>query len=159
MSDPQSPNTPAPPAQPLFDLSGMSTEDARSYIFSLATHLKKTEADLKSCEVDLLLWTGRLELATSKGTPELQVQASSRVEELKGKKLSLEMEVWEFREGISKLKKDLMVLPSTQRTVNPQALQEQLEQIIGGHDAVTPAVKKWEADEALEQLKKKLESR
>jgi len=69
------------------------------------------------------------------------------------------MEVWEFREGISKLKKDLMVLPSTQRTVNPQALQEQLEQIIGGHDAVTPAVKKWEADEALEQLKKKMESR
>gem|GEM_PF-1913970 len=159
MNDPQSPNTPDPPAQPLFDLSGMSTEDAKSYILSLATHLKKSEADLESCEEDLLLWTGRLELATSKGMPELQAQASSRVEELKRKKLSFEMEVWEFREGVSKLKKDLMVLPSTQRTVNPQALQEQLGQIIGGHDNVTPEVKKWEADEALAQLKKKLESR
>ncbi|MEI8094912.1 MAG: hypothetical protein WCG80_11935 [Spirochaetales bacterium] len=155
MSDLDSP-TPNLPGQPLFDLTGMSPQDAKSYVLSLATHLKKTELDLQVCETDLAQWTARAKLAVQKGMVDLQAQATARVQELTGHKTKLEMEVWEFRDGVAKLKKDLLLLPLTQRTVNTEALQQGLNQLAGEPDAVTPAVKSWQAEDALAALKKKI---
>jgi hypothetical protein len=149
-------DSPPPPSQPLFDLTGMNPEEAKSYVLSLATHLKKTESDLQVCEAELAQWQSRSELAGQKAMAELQAQAAVRVQELTSKKTSLEMEVWEFRDGVAKLKRDLLLLPLTQRTVNTQALQENLNQLAGEPDAVTPAVKTWQAEDALAALKKKI---
>jgi phage shock protein A len=134
----------------------MSPEDARSYVVSLTTHLKKTETDLVACGEELATWQGRVALAGQKGMDELLTQATARVAELNARKSALESEVGEFRVGIAKLKKDLLLLPLTQRTVSTLALQESLDQLTGGHDAVSPAVKGWQADDALAALKRKI---
>ena len=59
---------------------------------------------------------------------------------------------------MNKLKRDLLLLPMTQRTVNTEALQQSLNHLAGEPDTVTPAVKSWQADDALAELKKKLAS-
>lgn len=145
-----------PPAQPLFDLTGMTPADARDYVVSIAAHLKQTEAELAATDEEVKLWAGRIVLADQKGLVDLKTQAEARRAELVDKRTKLELEVWEFREGVEKLKKQLHLLPLTQRTVNTDALLEGLATLGGPLDQVTPLAKRAEADEALAALKKKL---
>ena len=145
-----------PPAQQLFDLTGMSPSDAKDYVISLTAHLKQTEAGLVAAEEEVQLWQGRINLAEQKGMTELKTQAEAKKAEISERKTRLELEVWEFREGIEKLKKQLLLLPMTQRTVNTDALLENLANLGGPLDNVTPTVKRAEADDALAALKKRI---
>ena len=145
-----------PPPQPLFDLTGMGPDDAKDYVLSLATHLKQTEAALKTAEEEVKRWEERWALAQQRGLMELSLQAENQRAEALVRKSQLEIEAEEFRAGVEKLKKQLFLLPLTQRTINTDVLQENLAQLGGALDSVTPVTKKKEADEALAALKKKM---
>jgi len=145
-----------PPAQPLFDVSGMEPADAREYVLSITAHLKQTEKELAEADETVKLWTQRIVLADGKGLSDLRTQAEAKRAEAVDRRTKLELEVWEFRDGVEKLKKQLHLLPATQRTVNPDALLEGLANLAGPLDNVTPAVKRAEADDALAALKKRL---
>jgi hypothetical protein len=145
-----------PPAQPLFDITGMTEADARDYIVSLAAHLKQTEAELAATDEEIKLWAGRIVLADQRGMAELKAQAEAKRAELMEHRTKLEMEVWEFRDGVEKMKKQLAILPATQRTVNTDALLENLAVLGGPLDTVSPTLKQTQADDALAALKKRL---
>lgn len=148
--------TSLPPAQPLFDITGMSPSDARDYVLSITAHLKQAEADLSAADEEVKLWSGRIVLADEKGLTDLKTQAEAKRAEAVDRRTKLELEVWEFRDGVQKLKKQLQMLPLTQRTVNTEALLDNLAHLGGPLDQVTPAVKRAEADDALAALKKRL---
>ncbi len=145
-----------PPAQPLFDITGMTPADARDYVVSIAAHLKQAESDLAAADEEVKLWAGRIVLADEKGLADLRVQAEAKRVEAVDRRTKLELEVWEFRDGVEKLKKQLLLLPMTQRTVNTEALLENLAHLGGPLDQVTPTVRRAEADDALAALKKRL---
>lgn len=149
-------DSPLPPSQPLFDITGMNPEDAKSYVASIIAHLKQAEAELAAADEAVKLWASRIVLADEKGMTELRAQAEAKRTEEVDRRTKLELEVWEFREGVEKLKKQLLLLPMTQRTVNTEALLEGLANLGGPLDTVTPAVKRAEADDALAALKKRL---
>jgi phage shock protein A len=144
------------PEKPLFDISGMSPDDAKDYVFSLATHLKQVEAEIKTIQGEQNRWHERAALADRQNLPELKQQAVDTANGLTSKLAEREAEAQEFRAGLDSLKKQLLLLPMTQRTVNTDALLESITQIAGPLDNVTPATKQAEADEALAALKKKL---
>jgi len=145
-----------PPSQPLFDLTGMAPADARDYVLSITAHLKQAEAELVAADEEVKLWASRIVLADEQGLAELKTQAEAKRVELVDKRTKLELEVWEFRDGVEKLKKQLLLLPLTQRTVNTDALLENLAHLGGPLDNVTPVTKRAEADDALAALKKRL---
>lgn len=145
-----------PPAQPLFDITGMKPSDARDYVVSIAAHLKQAESDLAATDDEVKLWSGRIVLAEEKGMAELRIQAEAKRSEAVDRRTKLELEVWEFRDGVEKLKKQLLLLPMTQRTVNTEALLDGLANLGGPLDQVTPVAKRAEADDALAALKKRL---
>ena len=127
----------------------MGPDDAKGYVLSLATHLKQTEAALKGAEVELRLWEERLARADQLQQPDLRVEAEKKREGIAERKANLEREVQDFRLGVEKIKKQLLLLPLTQRSVNTDVLQENLAKLGGTLDPVTPVVKKLQADEAL----------
>lgn len=145
-----------PPAQPLFDITGMNPSDARDYVVSITAHLKQSEADLAAADEEVKLWANRIVLAEEKAMAELRTQAEAKRAEAVERRTKLELEVWEFRDGVEKLKKQLLLLPMTQRTVNTDALLEGLANLGGPLDQVTPMAKRAEADDALAALKKRL---
>jgi len=145
-----------PPAQPLFDITGMTEGDARDYIVSLSAHLKQTEGELAAVDEEIKLWAGRIVLADQRNLVELKGQAQAKRDELVERRTKLEMEVWEFRDGVEKMKKQLAILPATQRTVNTEALLENLAILGGPLDTVSPTLKQTAADDALAALKKRL---
>ena len=145
-----------PDDRPLFDISGMTAADAKDYVFSLATHLKQVEAEIETIKADSARWQERAALAERQGLAELRQQAVDTVNGLASKQTERETEAREFRVGLDHLKKQLALLPLTERTVNTDALLESLIQLAGPVDDVTPAAKQAEADEALAALKKKL---
>ena len=145
-----------PPPQPLFDLTGMGPEDAKDYVLSLTAHLKQTEAALKSADDEVALWDKRVSLAHQAGQPELEAEATVQHEQAKARKTALELEVQDFRLGLDKVKKQLQLLPLTQRSVNTDLLQENLTKLAGPLDSVTPTAKQMEAEDALAALKRKL---
>jgi hypothetical protein len=145
-----------PPAQPLFDLTGMSASDARDYVLSLTAHLKQAEGELAAADEEVKLWANRIVLADEKGLADLRAQAEAQRVSAVDKRTKLELEVWEFRDGVEKLKKQLLLLPLTQRTVNTDALLENLAKLGGPLDEVTPVTRQAQADDALAALKKRL---
>ena len=145
-----------PPSQPLFDLTGMAPADAKQYIVSLTAHLKQTESELAAADDEVKLWSQRIVLADQNGMAELKAQAEAQRVACVDKRTKLELEVWEFRDGVEKLKKQLLLLPLTQRTVNTDALMENLAHLGGPLDNVTPVTRQAQADDALAALKKKM---
>lgn len=148
------------PVDPLnvYDLTGMSGPDARQYVISVGAHLKLTRDRLAALQKDLSLWQARTDLAMQKGMAELQSQAFAKVVELKAMQTAVEVEIMEIEQGMERMTAQLRS-PSfaVQRGVDSEALLAQLESLVGPVDTVTPALKKSEADMALDALKKKLD--
>jgi len=144
------------PERPLFDVTGLSLADAKDYTVSIVAHLKQAEAELAAADDEVQLWAGRAQLAEQQSLPELKAQAEAKRVEAVDRRTKLELEVWEFRDGVEKLKKQLQLLPLTQRTVNTDALLESLAHLGGPLDSVTPITRRVEADDALAALKKRL---
>lgn len=151
MADPTLPSN-----QSLFDLSGMTPSEARDYLVSLTAHLKQTEADLVAADQDVQLWTSRVALADQQGLADLRNQAEAQRVGAIDRRTKLQLEVWEFREGVEKMKKQLTILPLAQRTVNTDALLETLAHLAGPLDPLGPMAKQAEAETALAALKKRL---
>lgn len=147
---------PALPPEPLFDLTGLPPAEARDYVLSITAHLKQTEAEVEAARQDQRLWNDRAALADRAGQTELAAQARAQADGAGARLAEREAEVREFQAGVERLKSQLLLLPLTQRTVNTDALLENLAALGGPLDTVSPTLKRAEADEALAALKKKM---
>lgn len=141
-----------------FDLDGLSEKDAAAYVAGFIASQKQAETDLNAAEEELTLWKKRTALATERGETDLARQSLARAEEahqsvvkLRAEKRDLDFRVTELKSRLSRVKKQ------PEFSVNAEALSDQLAGIVGDHETAE-SVRQTEAELALEELKRKMES-
>src|SRR5579862_7771604 len=98
----------SPDSQPLFDVTGMSHDDAKDYVLSLATHLKQVEAEIAAIQTEQIVWQERAGLAERQGLADLRAQVADKMNALAATRSDREAEAREFRAGLDSLKKQLL---------------------------------------------------
>lgn len=138
------------------DIEGLDPAQASEYVLAFITTLKQTEKALADAAEEANLWTRRVTLARSKGDEGLAAQAQARLSDATAKQAQLETELTDLRAKVSVLKDKLTRLKMTGgRLVNTDLLLAELQMVVGEKDTLADAMKKQEADAALDELKKK----
>jgi len=109
------------------DLTNMSLEEGKAYIFSFLTHFKLLQTELKKIAEDKILWEKRIALADSKGLNDLKTQAIAELAKHLNKESERKAEEAELKTTIRKLKENLTGLKARERSVNADALLAMLE--------------------------------
>ncbi len=139
------------------DIEGLGPKEASDYVLAFITTLKRTEKALAASEEEVSLWTRRVELARSKGDEALANQAQARLDEVTGRKASLEAELADLKAKVAVLKDKLARLGMTGgRLVDVDLLLAQLEMVVGKKDDLSRLMKEEESKAALDELKKKM---
>ena len=104
----------------------MNEQEAREYIAQYLITLKLTEKQYQNIEEELAKWNSRVELANSKGVPDLKAEAEKEVERLKAKKNALKTEIDELKGSIESMQRQVPTLSARERTVDPDLLEQEL---------------------------------
>jgi hypothetical protein len=140
------------------DLEGLDPQQAKEYVLSFITTLKQTEKALAAATEDANVWTRRVTLARSTGDEALASQAQARQSDAVAKQAALETELADLRAKVAVLKEKLtMIRMKGVRLVDTDLLLAQLTMLVGPKDELAGAMKKEEANAALDALKKKME--
>lgn len=140
------------------DLTGMDRESAREYVYHYVLALQTVRRQKDEAGEELVTWQKRIELAREQGKEDLVAEATKRWNETREKLETLTAEEQERAREVAMLKEQLERLQAQpERSVNAEALLEQLESIVGERDATSEEIRKLEAESALDELKKKLE--
>jgi phage shock protein A len=138
------------------DIEGMSPAQASEYVLAFITTLKQTEKAAADAQEDSNLWTRRVTLARSRGDEALAAQAQARLSDATAKLAKLETELSDLRAKVAVLKEKLTRLRMTGvKLVDADLLLAQLRMVVGEKDELGDAMKKEEAQAALDELKKK----
>jgi phage shock protein A len=145
------------------DLSNMTPQEAREYVLAFITTLKQTAQQRARADVDLETWRARQKLAEEKGAADLAAKAASMLGELEAKRATLQAEESELEGTIGVLKQNLRKLEAMgTRLVDTDLLQAELDMLVGeeakAEHATNDALKGFQAQSALDELKKKLGS-
>jgi phage shock protein A len=108
------------------DLSDMDPSCARKYIAQYITALKLQEKESEKLAADLSLWESRATLARSKGTEALALQAEKEAALIRSWKSTLDADIETLKIQIEKMKKQLPILASRVRSVDPDLLEQEL---------------------------------
>jgi phage shock protein A len=145
-------------------LDGMSAAEAKDYILSLITTLKLTEKGIRSLEEEAAKWKSRLELARSSEKNDLAFEAEKEAGRVEEKIVNLREEEKSLKDQIEEARRQLPGLAARERSIDADLLEQKLLFALGQTEEETEterAFKKlereFEADSALEALKKKLE--
>ncbi|MDR0567750.1 MAG: chromosome partitioning protein [Spirochaetaceae bacterium] len=148
------------------DLSGLSVSEAKEYIAQHIITLRLTEKKRQDAEEAFAKWVSRIQLARAKGAEDLAKEAETEAEKLKAQRDLLETEITELQSLIESMRKQLRVLGSRERTVDPDLLEQELIIAAGympGEEAKAAADRRFKelekadaADAALQALKAKM---
>ncbi|MDR2784254.1 MAG: chromosome partitioning protein [Treponema sp.] len=108
------------------DLSGMDPSCARKYIAQYITALKLQEKESEKLAEELSLWESRATLARSKGAEALALQAEKEVALIRSRKPAVDADIETLKMRIEKMKKQLPILASRVRSVDPYLLEQEL---------------------------------
>jgi phage shock protein A len=140
------------------DIDFMEFESAREYVLAFITALKKTQKQRAVAEEELEHWRGRVKLADSRGEPVLKRGAEQRVAELEAQTQRLHQEELELRRKVDVLKEKLKTTKiRSSLQVDADSLLAQMQLLVGEPDRLSEELRRTEADQALEALKKKME--
>jgi len=148
-------------------LSGMSPSDAKDYIFNFITTLKLTEKNIQNLDEEIAKWQSRIDLAGSKGQIELAQDAQKEKNRLLDKKLTLTAEADQLKQQIEEMRRQLPLLASRERSIDPDLLEQELLMAAGRMPGDEEKVrierqfaqmeKTQAAETALEELKAKIQ--
>ena len=149
------------------NLSGMSPAGAKDYILSFITTLKLTEKNIQNLDEEIGKWQSRIDLAGSKGQAELALDAEKEKNNLLEKKITLTAEADQLKQQIEEMRRQLPLLASRERSIDPDLLQQELL-IAAGHmpgdeekvrieRQFAQMEKAQAAETALEELKAKIQ--
>jgi len=148
-------------------LSGMSPSDAKDYIFNFITTLKLTEKNIQNLDEEIAKWQSRIDLAGSKGQTELAQDAQKEKNRLLDKKLTLTAEADQLKQQIEEMRRQLPLLASRERSIDPDLLEQELLMAAGRMPGDEEKVrierqfaqmeKTQAAETALEELKAKIQ--
>jgi len=138
------------------DIEGMDPAQASDYVLAFLTTVKQTQKALSEATEETSLWTRRVALARGKGEEGLAAQAQARASDALARQTALEVELADLKATVAVLKDKLARLRlNGGRQVDADLLLAQLQVVVGEKDALDEAMKKEEADAALDELKKK----
>ena len=138
------------------DIEGLDPAQASEYVLAFITTLKQTEKAAAAAREETNLWTRRVTLARSRGDEALAAQAQARLSDATAKQSQLETELADLRAKVAVLKDRLSRLRMTgAKLVDADLLLAQLRMAAGQKDELGDAMKREEAQAALDELKKK----
>ena len=114
------------------NLSNMSPADAKEYIFNFLSTLKLTEKSIQNLDEEIAKWQSRIDLAVSKEQTELALEAEKEKNRLLEKKASLRAEADQLKQQIGEMRRQLPLLASRERSIDPDLLEQELL-IAAGH--------------------------
>lgn len=140
-----------------YDLSGMDMESAKEYVLAVIITLKQTIKRIETLSQEKQVWQSRVKLAEQKGAQEMRREAEKRVESLTEEIDKIKMEAEEYSKQADILKRQLSLLKiRTPSMDNLDMLLAQLSLLEEEPDKTAESFKEFEAQAALEALKKKL---
>lgn len=139
------------------DIDRLPYKDAEQYVLSFITTLKSIEGELKSLDRELELWRGRACLAEENQEAHLVLVARKKISELQAKSSQLEPEQKSLRLKVSVLKEKLKSISNQpSAAVNTDELLQKMKMLVGEEDKTLEVIEDLEAQQALEELKKRL---
>lgn len=139
------------------DIDRLAYKDAEQYVLSFITTLKSIEGELKSLDRELELWRGRARLAEKNQEAHLVLVARKKISELQAKSSQLEPEQKSLRLKVSVLKEKLKSISNQPAAaVNTDELLQKMKMLVGEEDKTFEVIEDLEAQQALEELKKRL---
>lgn len=142
-----------------FDLDGLSIADARAYVARFIASLKEVQRQRSAAASEVQKWKARVKLATDNNKPDLVIAAENRLQEEEQRLARIAAEERDLSFRVIELKRRLANLAEQPRmSVDATALAEQLEGVVGSDQATKEATDDLEAQLALEELRKKMES-
>jgi phage shock protein A len=144
------------------NLSGLSAAEAKEYITRYITTLKLTEKKCEELDRELTKWTGRVELARSRNSLALSLEAEGEAEKIKTRRDVLKAEIAELRNQIQNMRRYLPILGAQERNIDPDLLEQEFLIALGkmpGEEIKAETNHRFEeaeADAALEALKAKM---
>ena len=153
-------------AEKIEGLYGLDTQAAKEYMLGVMSTLRLTEKALEDLKEEEAKWEGRKKLAFEQGKAELLAAAEKESEKAKEKRLLLEEEAVELRASLKGLKEEYLVLPSRERSIDPDLLEQELLILSGrmpGEDLcmakeLEKLEKEAEAEAALKALKARMKA-
>jgi hypothetical protein len=142
----------------LYDSINMDEKSAREYVTALLATIKQTRTKRHELEKKVALWKKRVALAEEKNEPKLSADASVILDQKKHDLSHLIAEEKELVKELRSAKSQLVLLQSRpELSINPDQLLAELEMVADKEDETTSHFKDFEAEQALEALKKKIE--
>ena len=140
-----------------FDLEGLSPEEARAYVTQFVASLRITRTAREGVERELAEWKRRAALALERGDTRLAEEAVARAGTEHRRLLELKREEHELDFKVVELKRRLGRLSAQpERSVDTDALLEQLTSVVGEDAGTRHAIAEAEAEAALEALKRRM---
>jgi phage shock protein A len=156
-------------------LRGLSPAAAKEYLFGFVSTLKLTEKQAEGLDAELGKWASRIELAKSRGRPDLAQEAEKELEEIKKKRQQLAAEISELKLQIEEMRKEPFgadlyrnpsLLAARERSIDPDLLEQELlmaaghlpgeEAKVRGDRVFSEMEKDAAAEAALSELKAKM---
>ena len=142
------------------DIDRLSYKDAEQYVLSFITTLKGIEGELKNLYRELELWRGRARLAEKNQEAQLVLIAGKKISELQAKSSQLELEQKSLRLKVSVLKEKLKIIRNQPATaVDTDELLQKMKMLAGQEDKTLEVIEDLEAQQALEELKRRLKEK
>ncbi|MDR2029431.1 MAG: chromosome partitioning protein [Treponema sp.] len=144
------------------DLKGLSVAEAKEYITQYITTLKLTEKRCEELDQELIKWASRVELARSRGSSALSLEAEEEAKKIETQRDILKAEIAELRDQIQNMRQYVPKLGAQERSIDPDLLEQELLITLGempGEDTKAETDYRFEeaeADAALEALKAKM---
>ena len=145
----------------------MNPAEAKDYIFNFISALKLTEKQITSLDEEIAKWQARIDLAVSKGQTELALEAEKEKHRLLEKQAALSTETDQLKQQIDEMRRQLPLLASRERSIDPDLLEQELLMAAGfmpGEEEKVRMERKFRemereqsADAALEELKAKMQ--
>jgi len=155
-------NTSATDFNPM-NVNSMNVNELKEEILALITTIKLTEKEILSLEAEVAKWKGRIGLAREKGSAELLGEAEAELEKVSTQLTLLRDESRSFRENIDTLRRRLPFAAASERSIDPDVLEQELLMALGKTEeevktdkAFRELEKEKTAESALEALKAKM---
>ena len=137
-----------------FDLSGMSSAEAKEYVLHYLKALQEIRRQKKAKQDDFATWERRARLAGEQDRPELQAEALARCRELADEFDSLSEQEKSLQSDVDGLKRKLAT--HTEMSVNTSSLLRNLEGVVGDSHETDKAIEDMEVEDELQRLKRQV---
>jgi hypothetical protein len=107
-------------------LDTLSPAAAKEYLFGLLSALKLAEKRAEELDAESGKWISRVELAKSRGRPDLAAEAEKEAGQIKAMRERLGAEIGELQFRIGETRRQMPLLAARERGVDPDLLEQEL---------------------------------